>query len=98
MPIYVYAPTSGECKRCLGRFEVYQRMADEKLTTCPDCGQACERQITPVPLGGKYSLSNSNIASSGLTQFKKVEPGVYERTSGSYGPEVLIRKKGIADD
>jgi putative FmdB family regulatory protein len=92
MPIYEYAPLSGECKRCLGRFEVYQRMADEKLTQCPDCSQPCERQISAVPLGGKYSTSDAAIANTGLTKFKKVEKGVYERTAGSYGPEVLIRK------
>ena len=92
MPIYEYAPLSGECKQCLGRFEVYQRMADEKLTQCPDCSQPCERQISAVPLGGKYGTSDAAIANTGLTKFKKVEKGVYERTAGSYGPEVLIRK------
>lgn len=91
MPIYEYAPVSGECKRCRGHFEVYQKMADEKLTQCPDCGQACERQISAVALGGKYSTSESAIAKTGLTQYKKVEKGVYERTVGNYGPEILHR-------
>ena len=93
MPIYEYAPLSGECKRCHGRFEVYQRIADEKLVKCPDCGQDCERQISAVPLGGKYKVSDSALAKSGLTQFKKVEKGVYERTVGDYGPEILHRSK-----
>ena len=92
MPVYEYAPRSGECSQCRGRFEVFQRMSDDKLTRCPDCGQPCERQISAVPLGGKYKMSDSALAKSGLTQFKKVEPGVYERTVGDYGPEVLIRK------
>ncbi len=92
MPIYEYAPLSGECKCCLGRFEVYQRIADEKLTHCPDCNQGCERQISAVALGGKYSTSAAAIANAGLTKYKKVEKGVYERTVGDYGSEVLIRK------
>ena len=79
------------CKRCHGHFEVYQKMADEKLTRCPDCDQACERQISAVALGGKYSTSDNAIAKSGLTQFKKVEKGVYERTAGDYGPQILHR-------
>ena len=91
MPIYEYAPVSGECKRCRGRFEVYQKMADEKLTACPDCGQACERQISAVALGGKFSTSDNAIANTGLTKYKKVEKGVYERTVGDYGSEILHR-------
>ena len=91
MPIYEYAPLSGECRRCHGRFEVYQRMADDKLTRCPDCDQPCERQISAVALGGKYSLSESKVASSGLTQYKKTEKGVYERTAGSGGPPVIFK-------
>ena len=66
-------------------------MADDKLTRCPDCDQPCERQISAVALGGKYSLSESKVASSGLTQYKKVDKGVYERTVGDYGPAVLHR-------
>ena len=91
MPIYEYAPLSGECKRCHGRFEVYQRMADDKFTQCPDCNEPCERQISAVALGGKYSVTDSKLANSGLTQYKKVEKGVYERTVGGYGPEILHR-------
>ena len=37
MPLYDYAPTSGHCDRCHGRFEVHQRIADRKLTRCPTC-------------------------------------------------------------
>jgi putative FmdB family regulatory protein len=92
MPIYEYAPVSGHCDQCRGRFEVVQRIADEKLTTCPSCGQACERQISRVALGGNWSLSESKVKASGLTQYKKAGDGVYERTVGTGGPEVLFRK------
>ena len=92
MPIYEYAPTSGHCEKCNGRFEVMQRMADAKLTTCPTCAQTCERRISAVALGGNWSLSDSKINSSGLTQYKKAGDGVYERTAGSGGPEVIVKK------
>jgi putative FmdB family regulatory protein len=92
MPIYEYAPVSGHCDKCNGIFEVVQRIADAKLGTCPNCGQACERRISAVALGGNWSLSESKIKSSGLTQYKKAGDGVYERTAGSGGPEVIVRK------
>lgn len=92
MPIYEYAPTSGHCDKCNGIFEVVQRIADAKLSACPNCGQACERRISAVALGGNWSLSESKIKSSGLTQYRKAGNGVYERTAGSGGPEVIVRK------
>ena len=91
MPIYEYAPTSGHCEKCNGGFEVMQRMADAKLRSCPSCGQPCERRISKVALGGTWSLSESKIRQSGLTQYKKVDKGVYERTAGTGGPEHLFR-------
>ena len=93
MPVYEYAPTSGHCDQCRGVFEVVQRIADDKLTQCPACGQACERQISRVALGGKYSTSEAAIKSSGFTRYQKAENGVYERTAGTEGPEVIYRNK-----
>ncbi|TSA16131.1 MAG: zinc ribbon domain-containing protein [Betaproteobacteria bacterium] len=92
MPIYEYAPTSGQCEKCSGLFEVVQRMADARLVTCPTCGQPCERRISAVALGGTYSVSDDKIKNSGLTKYKKAGDGVYERTAGSGGPEVIVRK------
>jgi putative FmdB family regulatory protein len=92
MPLYDYAPISGHCDQCPGRFEVHQRVADTKLTHCPTCNQAVERVISAVALGGKYSTSDSKIKSLGLTKYKKSGDGVYERTVGSGGPETVIRK------
>ncbi len=92
MPVYEYAPTSGRCEKCQGLFEVVQRVADPKLSACPTCGQPCERRISAVAIGGTWSLSESKIRNSGLTQYKKAGDGVYERTAGSGGPEVIVRK------
>lgn len=93
MPLYEYAPLSGQCTQCAGHFEVMQRIADDKLTECPRCGQACERQVSCVALGGKYSTSESAVKNSGFTRYQKAENGVYERTAGTGGPEVLFRNK-----
>lgn len=91
MPTYEYAPTSGHCATCVGKFEVVQRITDDKLTHCPRCGQPCERQISRVALGGKYSTAEAAIKRSGFTRYQKAENGVYERTAGSGGPEILHR-------
>lgn len=91
MPIYVYAPSSGHCERCAGKFEVVQRLAEDRLTQCPHCGQPCERQVCSVALGGKYSTSEAAIKNSGFTRYQKVENGVYERTAGTGGDKILYR-------
>ena len=91
MPLYDYAPTSGRCKQCGGRFEVMQRVADAKLTACPDCGKPCERLISPVSVGGKYAITPGKIKDLGMTQYKKAGDGVYERTAGTGGPQVINR-------
>jgi hypothetical protein len=44
-----------------------------------------------VALGGKFSTSEAAVKSSGFTRYQKAESGVYERTAGSGGPEVLYR-------
>jgi len=94
MPVYDYAPTSGHCDTCHGRFEAYQRIAEARLTRCPTCNQQVERVVSAVAIGGKYSTSDSKIKSLGLTKYKKSGDGVYERTAGTGGRETIVRKKG----
>ncbi len=38
MPTYEY-----ECASCGKRFDKFQKMSDEPVRTCPDCGQAARR-------------------------------------------------------
>ena len=92
MPIYEYAPTSGQCDKCNGRFEVMQRMADARLTACPTCAQPCARRISAVALGGTYAVTDDKIKHSGLTKYEKAGDGVYERTAGTGGPDIIHRK------
>ena len=91
MPLYDYAPISGRCDRCHGRFEVFQKIAARKLTRCPTCNKPCERLISPVKVTGKYSTSDSRVKELGMTKYKKAGDGVYEKTTGS-GPSVIRRK------
>ncbi len=91
MPLYDYAPTSGQCERCDGRFEVMQRLSEPRLTQCPGCGQACERLVSAAAIGGQYSTSNSRVKELGMTKYVKAGDGYYERAAGTGGPKVIKR-------
>lgn len=49
MPIYEYKCTNGHV------FDVIQRMADEALTECQECGAPAERVLHPVAIHFKGS-------------------------------------------
>ena len=98
MPLYEYAPLSGECKQCHGVFEAVQRIADDKLTHCPTCGQDCERRISAVALGGRYSTSDSAVKAAGFTKYRNAGDGTYEKVAGGSGEPNVIRRDGSAGD
>ncbi len=94
MPIYVYRPISSEqCEHCEGGFEHLQRLDDDLLACCPECSAPVERVITAANLASPSpSLKEDNIAKHGFTQYRKVEKGVYEKTTGK-GPDMISSKK-----
>lgn len=57
MPTYEY-----ECSQCHVRFERRQRITDEPITTCPECGGATRRVLYPVGIifkgSGFYCTDN----------------------------------------
>jgi len=94
MPIYEYQASGEEhCDHCRVAFDVMQKMSAEPLKLCPQCLNPVKRKVSrpnlarPVP-----SMSEENIAKHGLTQFKKVEKGVYEKTTGK-GPDYIMGDK-----
>ncbi len=91
MPLYDFAPRSGKCSLCKGRFEAFQRMGEKPLASCPQCGKPCERLVSAATITGRYSTSDSRVKELGMTKYKKAGDGVYEKTAGR-GPNV-IRKK-----
>ena len=44
MPIYEY-----ECKECGHIFDALQKMSDDALTDCPDCGNPSLRKLLSAP-------------------------------------------------
>ena len=92
MPLYDYAPKSGRCAKCRGRFEVVQKLSEPKLKKCPLCAKPVERLVSAAAVHGKYSTrSDSKLKDLGLTKYVKTSDGSYARTVGNKGPK-LIRK------
>lgn len=44
MPIYEY-----QCQECSHLFDALQKMNDEPLTDCPDCGESALRKLLSAP-------------------------------------------------
>lgn len=96
MPTYVYTAklNAGEqrnCDTCAGTFEAFQRMSDESLAKCPQCGGAIERVLTTPSVTGtkRYKKhSAAQMANAGFTQYKRKGKGYYEKQFGQ-GPPTL---------
>ena len=93
MPTYTYEPsTDRHCRYCLGGFERRQKVSDERLTTCPECGESVKRVISaPALARPSPNIDEKNIGDKGFTQYRKLEKGVYEKTVGK-GPDILMDK------
>jgi len=59
MPTYEYL-----CQECSHRFETWQKMTDEPLTDCPECGSHIRRVFYPAGLvfkgSGFYKTDHGN--------------------------------------
>ena len=93
MPIYEYAAIDKGCPHCEARFDVLQKMADDPLSQCPQCGAAVQRVISvpSVAVGGSHLLKEDHFSKHGFTQYKKAGGGVYEKTAGD-GPKYISGK------
>jgi len=93
MPIYEYQADGQGCPRCQRRFEVLQRLEEEPLARCPECGQPVHRVFSTCAItrGTSGTLSAKNLERHGFTQYRKAGDGYYEKTCGP-GPELLKRQ------
>src|SRR5207244_2940706 len=66
MPTYEYL-----CQTCSHRFETWQKMIDEPLTTCPECGSQIRRVLFPTGIvfkgHGFYKTDHNSNGSSAAT-------------------------------
>lgn len=76
MPTYEYA-----CSTCHHRFEAWQKMSDEPLTICPECGAHIRRVLYPAGIvfkgSGFYKTDHSNgsqaAKANGTNETKKAD-------------------------
>ncbi len=63
MPTYEYV-----CQSCGKRFEAWQKITDDPISTCPNCSGAVHRVIYPVGLmfkgSGFYTTDNRGASSA----------------------------------
>ena len=61
MPTYEYL-----CRGCSHRFETWQKMTDDPLTICPECGEVIRRVLFPAGIvfkgSGFYKTDHSGSA------------------------------------
>lgn len=73
MPTYGY-----RCQSCGTRFEVWQKMSDDPLTTCPTCGGSVRRLLYPAGVvfkgSGFYSTDHRSGSASGDTSGTSESP------------------------
>ncbi|HEV2579766.1 MAG TPA: FmdB family zinc ribbon protein [Ktedonobacteraceae bacterium] len=64
MPTYEYL-----CRTCSHRFETRQKMTDEPLTVCPECGGTIRRVLFPAGVvfkgSGFYKTDHANGSGAG---------------------------------
>lgn len=92
MPVYVYRivrPKSSAASDIVDEtFEVTQSMHDPPLTRHPETGEPVKRVLT-APHIASGRLGNAHIANAGMTKYKRMSDGTYERQAGGGGPERL---------
>ena len=81
MPTYVY-----RCKACEHQFETIQRMNDEPVKECPECGGTVTRLLFPVGIVFKGSGFHVNdYPSSGSRSHPSTDSGQDPSTGSGQG-------------
>ncbi len=75
MPTYEYL-----CQTCSHRFETWQKMTDEPLTVCPECGNHIRRVLYPA--GVVFKGSGFYKTDHAEKKVAAIPPGHTETTSG----------------
>jgi putative FmdB family regulatory protein len=89
MPIYEYEPDDRECLMCEGRIEVIQAVDEEPLQWCPQCGLEVKRVISRATFKMARPSGADRAAAKGLTTFKRVEKGKWEKVAGP-GVDMIV--------
>ena len=81
MPIreYIAVDLNKSCEHCKIAFEQVEQMDSPARTTCPECGNKVERQISAPSVGGSNSGFDDRAKSAGFQKLEKLGDGEYEK-------------------
>ena len=81
MPLYVYEAKDPKksCAKCRNGFEITQRLADDRLTACPECGAEIYRVIQAPGLAHSRTDLHYRAKRAGFHTLKRVDKGAYEK-------------------
>lgn len=91
VPFYEYISEQADgCENCRKAFAILQRLGDEPLGRCPQCGGPVRRLISAPHVAGRAGagLAPSQIEKAGFTQYRRIGKGVYEKSAGK-GPGII---------
>ena len=89
MPIYEYEPTGHDCLLCPNRVEVIQGVNDAPLAFCPHCGLDVKKIVSRATFGRARVANADRAGEKGLTTFRKVEKGKWEKIGGP-GVDMIV--------
>ncbi len=100
MPTYEYL-----CRGCSHRFETWQKMTDEPLTTCPECGGDIRRVLFPAGIvfkgSGFYKTDHNGSGSgggeNGHKKSESAEPGKESESKTSSESEAKTSSESKAN-
>lgn len=81
MPIREYSATDPKdsCAHCKAGFERVEPMDCPAFPVCPECGNKVMRQLAATNVGGSKFNFDDRAKSAGLSKFKKIGHGEYEK-------------------
>ena len=93
MPTYEYL-----CRTCSHRFETWQKMTDDSLTTCPECGGPIRRVFFPAGVvfkgSGFYKTDHKTSSSAVSEKAETTKEGETKTASESKSNESSTEKSG----
>ncbi len=81
MPFYEYQVVESKkgCAFCEDSFELLQKISDEHLKVCPECGASVVRLISAPSIGSSKSGLDDRAKNAGFHKLQRLGKGEYEK-------------------
>ena len=81
MPFYEYQVVEKEegCDFCSVSFEILQKISDENIKICPECGTPVRRLISIPSIGGSKTGFDDRAKNAGFHKLERLGKGEYEK-------------------